>query len=233
MVHGVDKRDRRAEVLRIILTCLNIISWVIAVAVIVLCFWIRLDSDIKDWVDKLNLQALYVGIYILIVTSFLVMASGFLSCMATFSESVLLLTINIAVQILLFILGLAGAGILMDNSTYKSSIHPVIKDVMLRLIDISPFNDRAYGILQVIQENMACCGANGPDDYIDMKRALPSHCRDQVTGNTYYYGCADEMTWFLEQRSGWIIALALLLCCKKIINAVLSTILIQLKLKYN
>lgn len=78
---------------------------------------------------------------------------------------------------------------------------------------------------------MGCCGGSGVDDFINLRRAIPAQCRDTVTGNAFYYGCADEITWLLEQRSSWITGLAILLCAKKIVNIVLSTILIQLHQK--
>lgn len=76
---------------------------------------------------------------------------------------------------------------------------------------------------------MGCCGANGPNDYINLQRALPVECRDTVTGNAFFYGCADEITWYLEQKSSWISGLAIGLCSINVLDAVLSIILAQLR----
>ncbi|XP_073998841.1 tetraspanin-2A-like [Rhodnius prolixus] len=214
-----------------ILLCFNVISWVVAFIVIGLCLWLRFDPDVSNWVDILEIRSFYIGLYILIVSSILISASGFLSCAATLTANQFLLIINIVSQFLIFIFGLAGAAVLMDNSTYKSAIHPVIKIVMLRLINLAPENDDATVALATVQENMGCCGGSGVDDFINLRRAIPAQCRDTVTGNAFYYGCADEITWLLEQRSSWITGLAILLCAKKIVNIVLSTILIQLHQK--
>lgn len=222
------KTQNAISIINHILLCFNVITWVVAFIVIGLCLWLRFDPDVGEWVDILQIQSFYIGLYILIVSCILICASGFLSCVATFSGNQFLLTVNIAMQLLIFILGLAGAAVLMDNSTYKSSVHPVIKTVMLRLINLSPANDEASAALAVVQENMGCCGGNGIDDYINSRRAIPAQCRDTVTGNAFYYGCADEITWLLEQRSSWIMGLAVLLCAKKVVNAVLSAILVQL-----
>ena len=59
---------------------------------------------------------------------------------------------------------------------------------------------------------MGCCGANGPMDYLNLLKPLPTECRDTVTGNAFFHGCVDEFTWFLEARSGWLAGVSLSLC---------------------
>lgn len=207
---------------------MNVITWVISAVVIGLCFWLRFDDDIQDWVDHLQIQRFYIGLYILIISAFLLMATGFLSCMGTFSKNRRLIAINVLIQLGLFVLGLAGAAVLLDNSTFKSTLHGVIKDIMVDLIRLYPSYGKATYTLQKIQEEVGCCGGSSYEDYIKLQRALPTECRDPVTGNTFFYGCADEISWRLETPATWIAGLVLVLCAKKIINAVLSTILIQL-----
>lgn len=59
---------------------------------------------------------------------------------------------------------------------------------------------------------IGCCGADGPNDYHQLLKPLPTECRDTVTGNAFFYGCVDELTWFLEEKAGWLSALALTVC---------------------
>lgn len=58
---------------------------------------------------------------------------------------------------------------------------------------------------------IGCCGADGSNDYIIMRQPLPSSCRDSVTGNAFFHGCVDELTWLLEDKSGWVAGLAMTL----------------------
>lgn len=44
-----------------------------------------------------------------------------------------------------------------------------------------------------------------------MRQPLPSTCRDTVTGNAFFHGCVDELTWLLEDKSGWVAGLAMTL----------------------
>lgn len=59
---------------------------------------------------------------------------------------------------------------------------------------------------------IGCCGADGPMDYLQLLKPLPTECRDTVTGNAFFHGCVDELTWFLQDRAGWISALVLTAC---------------------
>lgn len=59
---------------------------------------------------------------------------------------------------------------------------------------------------------IGCCGADGAIDFINMNKPLPSECRDSVTGNAYFHGCVDELTWYLEGRTGWLAGIVLASC---------------------
>lgn len=43
-----------------------------------------------------------------------------------------------------------------------------------------------------------------------LQQPLPTECRDTVTGNPFFHGCVDELTWFFEAKCAWIAALAML-----------------------
>lgn len=58
---------------------------------------------------------------------------------------------------------------------------------------------------------IGCCGADGSNDYMLLRQPLPSSCRDTVTGNAFFHGCVDELTWFLEDKSGWVAGIAMAL----------------------
>lgn len=59
------------------------------------------------------------------------------------------------------------------------------------------------------KKQVACCGAEGPNDYLNMRQPLPIECRDTVTGHAFANGCVDELTWYLEDKSIWAAAMAM------------------------
>jgi hypothetical protein len=64
----------------------------------------------------------------------------------------------------------------------------------------------------MVVTQIGCCGADGPNDYLNLLKPLPTECRNTVTGNAFFHGCVDELTWFLEEKAGWLAALALGVC---------------------
>lgn len=64
-------------------------------------------------------------------------------------------------------------------------------------------------IIVFFLRQIGCCGADGPNDYLALRHALPTECRDTVTGNAFFYGCAEEVTWFLEYKSRWTTNIAI------------------------
>ncbi|XP_015596962.1 tetraspanin-2A [Cephus cinctus] len=218
--------ERTIGGLKYTIFCLNAIVWILGASMFGLSIWLRAEPGFAEWVQFLNMYQFYIGIYILIATSVIVMIIAFIGCGAALMEHVLVLFAFIGLQIFSFICGLVGAAILLDYSTYDSSIQPIIRESMTTLI-INSHNPNASTILRIVQENIGCCGADGPMDYLTLLRPLPTECRDTVTGNAFFHGCVDELTWYLEARAGWLAGLSMALCMLHIILAVLSFALIQ------
>lgn len=53
-----------------------------------------------------------------------------------------------------FVVGVAGSAVLLDYSTLNSSIQPLIRDSMRRLI-MSSVRPDSYNVLKMIQENVS------------------------------------------------------------------------------
>lgn len=70
---------------------------------------------------------------------------------------------------------------------------------------------------------VACCGSEGPNDFLDLRQPLPIECRDTVTGHAFSNGCVNELTWYLEDKSIWAAAMAMTL-------AMLHVIILPLKI---
>lgn len=223
---AVPQLEQRIQCIKFTIFCLNAIIWLLGSSMFGLCIWLRLDPGFQEWVDFLDIYEFYNGIYILLAASIFVIIITFIGCGVALMEHILGLFVFIGLQLFSYVMGLAGTALLLDYSTYDSQIQPLIRKSMLSLIN-NYQDDRATYILQLVQESIGCCGADGPRDYLTLKKPLPSECRDSVTGNAFFHGCVEEISWFLEGRSGWLAGLALALCMLHIIIAALSLTLVR------
>ncbi|KAL1506760.1 hypothetical protein ABEB36_006063 [Hypothenemus hampei] len=220
------KLDNQIYVLKYVLLFTNLLVWVIGAAVFALCLWLRFEPGINEWLTILNASQFYIGIYILIIVAAIAMVVSFLGCFSALQESSTFLLVYIGTQVFAFIVLLAGSAVLLDNSARDSNFQPRIRESMRQLIMNAQY-EPARNTLAMIQEGIACCGADGPDDYLVLQQPLPTECRDTVTGNPFFHGCVDELTWFFETKCAWIAALAMLSAFICVMNVVLSIILIQ------
>lgn len=76
----------------IFLTCFQIIG----ASVFALTMWLRFEPGLDEWITKLELEPFYIGIYVLIALSVIVMLVAFLGCASGLSENLqMLLAVNI------------------------------------------------------------------------------------------------------------------------------------------
>ncbi|XP_046813492.1 tetraspanin-2A [Vespa velutina] len=224
--NSIPQLEQQIQCIKYTIFCLNSVMWIFGSAMFGLSLWLRFEPVFQDWIMFLDMYEFYIGVYVLIATSIFVIIVAFVGCGAALMEYVLVLFVHVGLQLFCFICGLAGAAVILDYSTYDSQIQPIIRRSMNNLITNSQY-EKASDILKLIQENVGCCGADGPMDYVRMLKPLPTECRDTVTGNAFFHGCVEEISWFLEARAGWLAGLALSLCMLHVVLAVLTLTLIR------
>ncbi|KAL0884129.1 hypothetical protein ABMA27_016148 [Loxostege sticticalis] len=223
---AVGKLESQIYCIKYTLFCFNVVLWLFGVSIFALCLWILIEPGFNEFMSVLSLQQYFIGIYIILIASLIVMVVAFLGCGSALMENVVLLYGYIASQIATFIFGLVGATVVLDFSTYDSSIQPLIRNSIVGLMN-NPQHEGSRAILRMVQEGIGCCGADGPMDYINLNKPFPAECRDSVTGNAYFHGCVDELTFYLESKTGWLAGIVLAACMIAVINAVISLVLIH------
>jgi len=223
---NVLKLENQIAVIKYVMLFTNVIEWMIGASIFALCLWLRFEPGIEDWLKKLEATEFYIGVYVLIIAAVIIMVVSFIGCVSALQESSVALLVYIGTQVVGFIFGLAGSAVLLDNSARDSHFQPRIRESMRRLI-INAHHEESRQTLAMIQEGIACCGADGASDYLSLQHPLPNECRDTVTGNPFYHGCVDELTWFFEQKCAWVAGLAMTVCFFHVLNVVLATVLMQ------
>jgi len=223
---GAENLVNQIATIKYTLFCFSIITWLFGFALFVLTVVIRSDPGFEEWIRMLDIYIYYAGIYILIFSSAVVMITGFLGCCASLTESKLGLLVFVGSQAICFLVSIIGTAVLLHHSTFNSGIQPRIHSRMLDLIYHSEYEPYS-STLRLVQENVGCCGADGPNDYMRLRQPLPIECRDTVTGNAYFNGCVDELIWYLEDKSLWVAIIGMSIGLLHIINLVLGVIFIQ------
>ncbi|KAB0798878.1 hypothetical protein PPYR_06758 [Photinus pyralis] len=220
------KLENQIMVIKYTLLFTNVILWMIGAAIFALTLWMRFEPGLEEWIQKLDLHQFYNGVYLLLVAAILMMIISFVGCISSLQENQTALLIYVGSQALGFVFGGIGSAFLLENSARDSLIQPLIKESMRRLIMYSR-EDYAQKTLAMIQESIGCCGAEGAHDYLNLRQPLPTQCRDTVTGNPFFYGCVDELTWYFEEKAAWVTGLTMAVCFLLVCNAVMAIILIQ------
>jgi hypothetical protein len=223
---GAAKLARNIACIKYTLFCFNIVAWLVGLGLFAFSLWIRVEPGFEEWIRILDIYSYYIGVYILIAVSVIVLLTSFLGCCSALMEHGVALLIFMITQVICFLLAIVGTAILLEHSTYDSRVQPMIRHTMTRLIMRSEY-EPASEWLRLIQESVGCCGADGPNDYLVLRQPLPLECRDTVTGHAFSNGCVDEMTWYLEDKSIWAAAMAMSLAMLHIVNAVLAIVLMQ------
>ncbi|XP_063708398.1 tetraspanin-2A [Culicoides brevitarsis] len=223
---GAEKLVNQIACIKYTLFCFNVVSWLFGFGLFLLTVYMRAEPGFEEWVRMLNIWIYYLGVYFLIFAGVIIMISAFLGCCVALTEHKLGLTVFIASQVLCFLVSVVGSAILLDHSTFNSSIEPVVHRQMMHLIMNSEYEPYST-TLKLVQENIGCCGADGPNDYMHLRQPLPLECRDSVTGNAFFNGCVDELIWYLEDKSVWVAVLGMTLALLHVINAVLGIVFVQ------
>lgn len=65
----------------------------LAVCILVLSMWIRFEPGFGEWIEILEIQIVYIGPYILMIISLIVIIVSFLGCISALQENSLLIFI--------------------------------------------------------------------------------------------------------------------------------------------
>lgn len=59
----------------------------IAASIFALCMWLRFEQGLQEWIEKLELSPFYIGVYVLVIASAVMMIISFIGCVAALQEN--------------------------------------------------------------------------------------------------------------------------------------------------
>merc|ERR1711990_1044195 len=90
---------------------------------------------------------------------------------------------------LFLILGVLVAGVILF-AAFPDTVEANFKPAFEKVFDEWVANPAANGTIDVIQENLKCCGINGKADYTSENRTIPASCKDD-SSVVYSTGCVE------------------------------------------
>ncbi|XP_045617279.1 tetraspanin-2A isoform X3 [Procambarus clarkii] len=165
-----------------------------------------------DYIEGLSIFYYWNANTVFMVSAILIMITSFLAGCGAFKRCKFLLFAYMVMTVIIFILLLAASAFLLDNGLEDSHLLPFIQDSMRSLIHQYQWDVAARRSVDIIQENIGCCGGYSADDYSTIHLPVPDTCRDQITGNQFKYSCGEVLSQYLEILTGWITGISLSIC---------------------
>lgn len=218
--------EKHINIVKYTMFCIDAIVWIMGLFLLGLSIAVRMDSVLEEWLDILDIRVYYIGVYVLIFIALLIIVVPIFSCIAVYQEIMQLLLINAIANAVCFLILLIGSVIVLETCSVNSGVQETIRESMRNLI-VNSYDIRISNQLNRIQEDIGCCGIDGPNDYLSLRKPLPNECRDSVTGNPYFHGCGDEVIWMLQDKAYWITGIAIVSGGLHMLITVLSYTLVQ------
>nr|KAG5694147.1 hypothetical protein BaRGS_001474 [Batillaria attramentaria] len=191
--------------------------------------WLRVDPNVSKYVLQLSeINVIFTLAYVLMAIGVFVMIIGFLGCCGAIrgepvhAGNVFECLLVGVFFILLFIIFAILLGFGIFAVVVKDSLKDEVREMLKRGVDkYDANNPETTDVMDAIQTNFHCCGADGSMDYEKTKN-VPDSCQPEYRS----VGCADGFFEYIAEHliivaAGVAIALAIVLILGMIFSMVL------------
>jgi len=210
----------------------NFLVFVIGIAILALSLSIRFSNDVQKYFQKLitnsgesiNLEQMYIPLYVLAAIGSLLLLTGFLGCCGAWCENTCLLALFFSIILILFVAELAcGIAILVNKDKFKDQAFKGITTEMQKYFN-PDFPADQKGAIDSMQQELKCCGCNSPLDYT---KGLPESCKDKKTSVQFTEGCCNKVWNDMESQLGIVGGVAIGILVIELLAMIFSCILCQ------
>ncbi|XP_068209746.1 tetraspanin-2A-like [Palaemon carinicauda] len=209
---GRGAMEEHVEVLQYVIYIFNTIFFCAAAGVFAIGLWVYFNKDSSEYMGNLNLTFYNNAVAVVMASACLVMLTSFIGCCGAFFRFRLVLIAYKVMTVITFLLLLGGSAYLLDNGMEDTRLFPYVQEEFRNLIYRYQWDVSARRGVDIIQEQVGCCGGYSSADYAAIHLPVPDTCRDQVTGNQYIDSCGEIFSQYMEVRTGWMTGLSLSLC---------------------
>ncbi|XP_050300327.1 23 kDa integral membrane protein-like [Anthonomus grandis grandis] len=162
---------------------------------------------------------------IAIVVGSIIFVIAFLGCCGTLKSSTCMLTTYASILLLIFFaqvaLGIFGLVTIKDDTDLKKNIEASVQTLFSKY---GP-NNETNKVIDVIQDNLECCGVTGPTFWISIGQSVPKSCFADGALLPYTQGCSSALLNFVMSSVRMIAIVALAISLTEIVGAVLALFL--------
>ncbi|XP_057323195.1 CD9 antigen-like [Microplitis mediator] len=153
-------------VIKYTLVFVNLIFWVLGLTAVGFGTWMLVDHTFILSLTQ-EQHNYYAGLYITLVAGALLLIVAFLGCCGAFRESQCMLVGFFSCLLVVVVTQIAAGAWLYTN---RDRIEPLVKTSFMSTVknEYGEIEDRTRTV-DSIQENLQCCGANGPSDWTSSK----------------------------------------------------------------
>lgn len=153
------------NVVRGLFFAFNLIFWLLGIAVLAIGIYSRVEND--TWQDLIDMNTIYETANLLIAAGVIVAVIGFLGCCGAIKKWQWMLIVYSILVLLIFVLEIvAGAYAYSKRDKVQTKLTSGLRDGIQ--INYDEKGTASVGLTKAIdwfQENVKCCGADGPDDW--------------------------------------------------------------------
>ncbi|GMT07540.1 hypothetical protein PENTCL1PPCAC_29714, partial [Pristionchus entomophagus] len=187
---------------------INFLLFALGGVVCGLALWIRFDNDFQNKVfgslnindasgnSKLQLDTLYIILYVIAALGLIIFILGFFGCCGSFIESTCVIGVYFLLILILFVVLLAGGiFVFINKGNIRQEFINVWQEEFVNKYNVLPLAISTN--VNNIQSQLKCCGANGCQDFA----APPLSCNCSYNGqNVVRKGCAVQIYDYIDQN---------------------------------
>jgi len=226
---------------RIAFFCFNVIFWLLGVLALGIGIYSRIETD--SWKDLLNSETIFEASNLLIIAGGIVSVTGFLGCLGALKKYQWLLAVYAFVVVcVLAIEVVAGVYVYMKSDLMENQLTAGLTNgIHINYGNTDTASKALTKAIDWFQENVKCCGVEGPGDWKNSDWRLRtltgetvprSCCRDEVTNcnmnvgvnstNIYNNGCLTEGKSYAKDNIWLLATVAVAVGAVQVIGVIVS-----------
>ncbi|RMZ97403.1 tetraspanin-1 isoform X1 [Brachionus plicatilis] len=203
---------------RATLVILNTFFFLFGCCTLAIGLWSQYDKEFSSLWDSLDIgkiidsRNLNAARLLLIISGIMSVFVSFIGLYGSLAKDRCFLSAYCLLMGIILILEIAAAAVLMS---YRSDAKEKLRDGLNRTVEaINKNEDKvALNVMNTVQTFFKCCGANGPNDYLDLTNMTSCQVPDSKQDHPIFYqnGCYNAIISFIDTHLPLLLGFTIIL----------------------